>query len=1580
MKRLLFVLMIMLSMGIAKADNSAALWKKVAQADNDGKPQTAVGYLDKLEKLAQGDTLELYYIAEKKYDELRKYNWKEANNYDSRTKYPLYRAVFGNLDESIKKYEGHRREIILLYERLIRNKQAVDSNYKGKTGADYERIKKECQQLLKKHPKTEYTSRIKSIIENMDEVVVSVYSKGQIAPSANVTFEVNLKNVPILSVAVYRLNDNVWYSPQYAVESSDKSAALKQHGTLVWSSRCSDIKNEYNIYEEVKMAVPLTEEGIYVISFNYGSARAYVRAYVSRTVAAIRELNGNAQIYAADIESGKPLDSYNVSLIKSFYDYDKNGFGRVKPLETKAVVQDGFTDLPYKRDLEMQVRAEAGGSLASPAISIYGSNNYYYHGVSDMAKYRLFTDKTLYGPGDTVWFKVIKYSLKGEGLSGEVVANSPVTVELKYERENAPTGKCALTTNDMGSASGFFTLPEGSKNGRYILYADGMYMNSVRIEEYIRPDFELSLNPVKDIYCFNDVAKQSGVFKSFAGYNVSGAKVEYEVFTDSASGFDGQWYYVPRTKMAEGSTVTDADGRFEVAFTAVRPKYRDEEKQVVTYEVKIKVTDPQGETHEKTSCLRVSDYPLDLNVKMDMERLRCVGTDTTLATTAVVNKSVAADFTPEVTNLAWVPQTYSGKYVLECEGKVMQEGAFSSGEKTVCDFSKLPSGLYKMTFSVVYRGRTIQNTISFYLVGEEDVRIPLGADFFFFPLHGGKNIRFLAGTSRDDLYLEMELFADAARYMREPLHLSREMRLIEIPYEERFGTCVSLSLFGICRGHVVEQKESYTWPEEHGINVEIATLRDKTKPDTDETMTVKAPSGTELLVSIYDVTSERYGKNNYGFNPLSSVINAGSPAVRTTLNDWGDIRVRGVSRKAAPAGNAVNSAAMDVVEEEAIPFALADNASMGAAASGAEKDESAEAAAEAPELRSDKSELIAFRPHVLVPESGEAVVNFRTGGLLSTFKVNVMGHMKNLYSGCDSKTFIVQKDVMVKPSLPLFAREGDKITLRGKVVNLSAEALSGSGSVEFFDDDSGKPLKIAGVAPVKLALAAGQQGEIAWDITVPSTVKKLGVKMWYRSGQWSDGEQNVIAVEPAKIVLTEAASFVMGGPHGHKYYEKELRKKFPVANPKIEYAEYSTLDAVKESLPAQFEPKHDNMIEWLNAYYINQMHIKVVDPAAAGGDFEHLLKFQNGDGGFCWFTRMNSSETLTLLFLERMAQLRDFGAIEMGAAQLAAVRKAVTFMDSRIKEGYASIGTCCIRSRWMSEMFGERAGEIFKEKLSDTEKGWQDFTILEKANLILTLQNCRGTSYWKDSYDKRIKQLSESLADYAVENPTIGVYFPNAVMPYRGLMNSEIYAHARLIDVFSRLGNKKKVDGIAQWLLLQKHNQAWENTVATTDAVHALLSSGAKDLKLGAVYYTYETALDKVKESANEITVKRTYMRPDGTLIAEGEELKVGDAIRVRYDIDNSENRSFVRLRAMRPADFYPKDERSYYSWSGYYREVKPSETNFFYELLPEGRSVIEETFFVTQSGRFTAGIGTIECLYATEYRGHTASRTFISK
>lgn len=247
----------------------------------------------------------------------------------------------------------------------------------------------------------------------------------------------------------------------------------------------------------------------------------------------------------------------------------------------------------------------------------------------------------------------------------------------------------------------------------------------------------------------------------------------------------------------------------------------------------------------------------------------------------------------------------------------------------------------------------------------------------------------------------------------------------------------------------------------------------------------------------------------------------------------------------------------------------------------------------------------------------------------------------------------------------------------------------------------------------------------------------------------------------------------------------------------------------------------------------------------------------------------------------------------------------------------------------------------------------------------------RASAKLKKSIDADVA----SLLEYAVKHPDGGYYYPNAVMPWRGLMESEAYAHALLCRLLSDVSEDTVADGIRLWLLLQKETQNWEAEPAFVDAVQAILegSENLLDTKVMELSGTSRLPFAQVKASANGFTIERIFQKADGTPITEGDSVHVGDKIVALYRIWSAQNRSFVRLTAPREATLRPVVQTSGYSGAGGYRNVMAGASEYFREYFPEETTVIREEFFVTQEGRFAAPVPVIESLYAPHYRANTA-------
>ncbi len=1592
MKRLLWTVALLTAFVFTMdaQNNYSRLWSKVRQAEKEGKPQTAAGYLRELEAktVKAGDELEQLVVSESLYENLKKYNWKEANAY-----YPSYaalsrRVLTDSLDAYLVEYKDHPRVMLLLYRQLRNHKEAVDRKWKpSATGEDYLRIRAEAQALLKHRYVGTWKKSIQGMIDGMDAASLSSSHCPTMAPSDSVAYELTACNVRQVEAKVYRMLDNKLFQDGYG-DSSE--AALQKSATLVSRQVVDGFACDYHISERKPVTVAFPQPGVYVVRFAAVQGReagtdirdevCYDQVFVSNVAGAMRVRNGEVEVYAADLTTGRPYEKGTVSVFKNAYKNVSSAVVSLKRHLSDTFRGEGFRHVNTGKAVtdhenSYLLRIEADGDLYAPLLSGF---DYFPYGFRDgretaYEQARIFTDRALYKPSDTIHFKIICF--KADETQGAVLPDRNVKLTLRHQSGDKVVDSVRVLTNELGSAAGAFTLPEGSKNGTYLIEADGLTTARVRVEEYKRPAFTVTLQPVGEPVAYGNVVRQGGQLRSYAGFSVAGGEVWYRITRSTYSQTSSR--YLGQEVLMEGTVISDADGHFDITFPAERPYFKDYEEDLLHSDCRIfvKATDPQGETHETTISVPVADIPVDLAIQLpDNEHFE---------NRLIVDKDRVKAVTVNGTTLNGTPYATDAVYaVTDADGRTVAEGACRTNEPIAFDFGALPSGDYTVTARTDFLGREIKTERHVVVLSTDDRKLPFKSTYFYYPVRTEGAIEFVLGTTEDDLYLELELFDNDTQLYREGVHLQNEMRKFVLPYKPSYRSAVKLSVFGFRNSRELDYTYSFTRPGDVRLDVAVETFRDKTTPGSEETLTVRAPAGSELMVSIYDVTTDRYRPNSFSFYPLQEYANVSRPRILSTLEpsyrEFGMRNDRIMMSKAAGA----------MMVEEAMVMDSADNETADDA--GAAED------AETPEFeaRSNFSELIAFYPQIRADESGRTEIRYTAGDLLTTFKVLVLAHDARLFAGDASAEFVVQKELMVLPSVPLFVTQGDRLVLKAKVVNLSSREIKGTAYVELRDAD-GKKLKMKGLESQKRALLAGAQEEVSWTVTAPGGTGRLTAKIWFAAPSSSDGEQHEIAVVPNTVTLTEAASFIIGGKHGHKYYEQQLRKQFGAANPTIEYAEYSTLDAVKESLPKAEKPASDNAISWINQLYINQMRNLVLkdDPA----DYQafrkqavsKMLTFQHSDGGIQWFQGMKSNPLLTLYVLEKLGQLRSVGALTPSDDEMALVRKALAYVDGQIAlqdayktfNAFGLVRDFAVRSLWFDIPLSGKAEAVYRKFIDKTADGWQDIPILQKAQLANTLIRAARTPYEGKDFGKRIQQLRASLKDYAVENPTVGCYFPNAVMPFRGLMNSEIYAHAQLIETFSALGERKVVEGIAQWLLLQKHNQAWENTVATTDAVHALIAGKAPDLKLGAVYYTYTTQLDRVKASANELSVQRTFVRADtGATLQDGELLHVGDEIIVRYAIHNTENRSFVQMRAMRPACFYPVDERSCYSWYGFYREVKPSETNYYWELLPEEHTTVQERFFVQQEGTFNSGLVEIECLYAKEYRGHTDAVNLIAR
>lgn len=565
---------------------------------------------------------------------------------------------------------------------------------------------------------------------------------------------------------------------------------------------------------------------------------------------------------------------------------------------------------------------------------------------------------------------------------------------------------------------------------------------------------------------------------------------------------------------------------------------------------------------------------------------------------------------------------------------------------------------------------------------------------------------------------------------------------------------------------------------------------------------------------------------------------------------------------------------------------------------------------------------------------------------------------------------------------------------------------------------------------------------------------------------FSDAMFVPVSVYPDTQRLTEAHSAVLLAGADQDAMISRLRKMFVNADgDNAEVKVLSIMDMVRDAVPSKVEPAGNDVLTLSEALYVRRL----ADALRAAGRMpardsvvlsdEELMKkmlaCHNADGGFGWFEGMSSSPVITAVLLERCAKMLKAGLLdgsEAVAGDAASAKNveevlasAVKYIDKRQFAYLQTIPFWCgglsdsqymyVRSMYASveftewnsvsgilgKLFGKRAKQFrsdAKAYLVPSKERGLNGRILDKARRLSTLIRLSSSSDGIDlakswgvrvnagaRLERSVEADMASLLEYAVMHKDGGMYYPNAVMPFRGLLESEAYAHSMLCDLLSgyafRMQSagkgsvnaseaKRVADGIRLWLMLQKETQHWEATPDFVDAINSVMEGDAavKSTKVVVLSAVTDLPFAEVKASGNGFTVERKFYRIGADPSASGEDpagmseassvsvsaeasmgssgvgsattadkagrqeirpgdrVNVGDKIVAEYVIHNDENRSFVKLSAPREAAFRPANQFSgRYGWW-----LSPLRITDWYSFTPQGyrnvKSALTEYYF----------------------------------
>ncbi len=399
---------------------------------------------------------------------------------------------------------------------------------------------------------------------------------------------VNYTNFERLEARIYKINSSEYF--RKIKENNYGQADPKQFSSarLVLDPNYKLIPNDDFRAHSTETAFKALSPGQYILEMTGINQNDSCKANAEFSVSGITFTDELGLFTVMDIENGKPLKGANILISL------RDRIGQAKIGQTNA---EGKISMPNETRI-VQISLK-GDTLIMP----WYINHYVKPKDTPIKKLFLFTDRSVYRLGQKVFFKgILLNSLKDETNS---VVKQRVQIIFKSSN-NKSIDTLQLVTNPYGSVSGSFTIPNTGMPGDYYLQSE-FGSESVRIESYRRPGFEIKINPLEGEYRLGSEVKLSGDVKSFSGVLLKQINGKYRI---TRSQFMGRRR--PNSEeITSGVFTTDESGKFSFSFVAKADSLQEYNLWwPVQFNAEIEVTDISGETQTASKSFSIAKSAL----------------------------------------------------------------------------------------------------------------------------------------------------------------------------------------------------------------------------------------------------------------------------------------------------------------------------------------------------------------------------------------------------------------------------------------------------------------------------------------------------------------------------------------------------------------------------------------------------------------------------------------------------------------------------------------------------------------------------------------------------------------------------------------------------------------------------------------------------------------------------------------------------------------------------------------------------------------------------------------------------------
>ena len=1132
-------------------------------------------------------------------------------------------------------------------------------------------------------------------------------------PSEKKWVHLNVRNLQNLNIRLSRLN--ITADNEYDVQNEATYKMLLKKTTKLHQKDFS--RNYYGRpdYEEVKDSIeiggnlPLGAYLMEVTSDNTGIAPQRELFYVSNLAVMIQQLPDDRHRYVVvNATDGQPVPGAKIVLYDRNYD-DKTG--KFKRLIHARMTTDDQGEA-YFKNVDGNVLISTSNDKFAPAKDIYLSRARYYEKKDDETKYQLFTDRAIYRPGQKVYATAVSYIVK-KGLDASVPGKS---MELKFILRDANWKQVAeqkATTDEYGTASVDFELPQGGQTGMYHVSVNNRANSSFRVEEYKRPTFEITFPKVNEKYNWGDTVVVKASAKTYAGVPVQGAKVEYQVTRRNqlwwwGAGSAGQL-------VKTDSCVTREDGTFDVEIPLEASLSGKDEADMsdfmriarfFNFEVSAIVTDISGESHEGVMSLPLGTKPTILTVNLP--------------------KRIEADSLKTVT---FAYRNASGMEISSNLKYRIDKGEWKDAEANApISMAVLPSGVHEM--EAICGQDTLQQKFTLFSIKDTHPMEPTTEWYYqtakTFP-RDGKPVYVQVGSSENGAHIVYSIIAGNKLLEKGAWELGDSIVTLPFTYKPEYASGVVINYSFVKNGECYTRKISIARPlPEKKLNITWKTFRDRLTPGQKEkwTLQITTPDGkpakAQLMSVLYDKSLDQlaehtwemslgfsqwlpdcYWKSNLKYYEMGL---AGTYPTKyydekeldvdqfdgKYFSYYGYMQAVELSKLERSSGGTVESVRIqkdELVREEAKVMRIRGSKMARVGASAPSVNKVFDVVEEMPQfaggsgsdagqfldkvqIRENLNETAFFYPALESDNQGNVAINFTLPESVTTWKFMGLAHDKEMRNGCLVDEAVAQKTVMVQPNMPRFLREGDKATIVVKLFNTSDKKVNGNARMQILDAETQK---------VVWQKTQGYRIDAEGSATVAFDVQGLkeGVyinKVVAAGNGYSDGEQHYLPVLSNRELVVNTLPITLHQPGEQSFdlsrlfLNKEGKQAKGAENAKVtvEYTNNPSWLMVK-ALPAISNPDEEDAISLMSAIYANtitthiQKHLSLEkqpeqnlsqETVRLQNQVEKLKKLQNADGSFSWWKGMKGSRYMTTSVAEMMVRLNAVVGVQKSTAKM----------------------------------------------------------------------------------------------------------------------------------------------------------------------------------------------------------------------------------------------------------------------------------------------------------------------------------------